>query len=75
MAVTAMDLDADGRDELVVSAPYHTVDSAYRTGAVLILPGSVLGAISGTSQFWHQDLDEVPGANESSDLFGRSLLK
>ena len=74
-SLTAMDLDADGLDELVAGAKEHSIGSESDTGAVLVMPGTALGATIVSSQFWHQDLDEVPGANEDGDQFGRSLLK
>jgi hypothetical protein len=42
-ALTALDLDADGRDELVVGAPGATVDGSTRAGAMWIHHGAGAG--------------------------------
>jgi hypothetical protein len=41
-AVAAGDVDADGRDDLIVGAPYVAVDGQNEAGAVYVFPGATL---------------------------------
>lgn len=44
-----------------------------RSGAVAILPGSVLGLTSVDNQFWHQDKAGVNDTSEANDEYGSAL--
>jgi hypothetical protein len=71
--LSALDTNADGRDELAVCAPDLNTNGIWESGAVVLLKGTVTGPSFVGSQFWHSDRDEIAGANESGDGFGTAL--
>ena len=66
-AVAMGDLNADGFDDLVASAPFDP-----HGGTVTALYGSGTGLQTVGSQVWHQDVAGVPGVGED-DWFGSAL--
>ncbi len=71
MALAAGDLTGDGRADLAVGAPLRDVAAAEQTGEVVILIGSTAGLTGAGS--WTQAPAEIPGVDETGDLFGWSL--
>ncbi|WP_031509026.1 VCBS repeat-containing protein [Streptomyces megasporus] len=73
-AVTLGDVNGDRHLDLVVGAPGEDLGDAVDTGAVTVLPGSASGVTTTGSRMLDQGTTGVPGAAESGDLFGGSLL-
>ncbi len=67
------DFDGDGSADLAVGMPYEDVGSVYRAGLVQVLYGGA-ARLTARDQIWHQGKPGVPGKNEKSDQFGRSLV-
>ena len=77
------DIDADGYDDLAVSAytedpgpscvPTPGCEPLWGAGAVTILRGSIDGLTAAGSQFWHQDVPGVPGSANQDGAFGLAL--
>jgi FG-GAP repeat/FG-GAP-like repeat len=64
------DVNNDGKSDLAVGVPYHTVSSQSHAGEAILLYGSASG-LSGTgSQAVSQSFSGVPGAAEKDDEFG-----
>ena len=70
--LAAGDVDADGDDDLAVSAP-ETSTGGWDTGVVYVFPGSASGLTATGSQLWSEDTPGVPGAIVDSSAFGASL--
>ncbi len=70
-AVAAGDLDGDGRDEIVVGAPYENtaLDNA---GKITVFPIDRANPIAGAFTMT-QDFPGIPGGEEAGDAFGSSL--
>ena len=82
-ALAMGDIDADGYDDLAVSAyteepgpsclPAPGCVPLWGAGAVTILRGSIDGLTALGSQFWHQDVPGVPGNADQDGAFGLGL--
>lgn len=68
------DLDRDGHRELAVGAPGEDLGSAADAGQVVVVPGSAQGLAPAGSAAYTQSTAGVPGASESGDRFGTSVL-
>ncbi|XXT21236.1 M12 family metallopeptidase [Sorangium sp. So ce429] len=58
-ALAAADIDDDGRDELIVGAPYHDVDGLQNAGAVAVLHPDDVGKL----QAWRTYTQKTQGAD------------
>ena len=67
--LAAGDFNADGRDELAISAD----DYIHGSGRVLVLNGSSAGLTTTGVQRWTQGSVHVPGKVEDGDHFGAAL--
>ncbi|MEU8570729.1 FG-GAP-like repeat-containing protein [Streptomyces pathocidini] len=72
-ALAADDVNGDGYPDLAVGAMFESIGSASNTGNIWVLHGSSSGLTATGSQSFNQGTSGVPGANESSDLFGKSV--
>ena len=66
------DFDADGYDDLVVSATGEDT-TADRAGIVHIIYGSPSGLLASGNQLWDQNNQYLPGVAEENDRFGLAL--
>ncbi|MFM9369921.1 FG-GAP-like repeat-containing protein [Streptomyces sp. Da 82-17] len=71
--LAAGDVDGDDYPDLAVGAFFESVGSASHTGNVWVLYGGSSGVTATGAQSFHQGTTGVPGAGESSDLFGRAV--
>lgn len=68
------DINGDGFQDLVVSAPDEDIDGVSNTGMVTVLYGSAAGVkVSSGAQSFSQSTAGVPGTDEKSDLFGADV--
>src|SRR5436190_23756298 len=72
-ALSAGDLNGDGRDDLAVGVPGEDVGGIDDPGAVNILYGSAGGLSATGNQFWSQDSAGVVDAAGVSEFFGQAL--
>ncbi|MEV0317329.1 FG-GAP-like repeat-containing protein [Streptomyces sp. NPDC050658] len=76
-ALTASDVDGDGKDDLIAGAPGEAIGSAARAGSVTVLKGGAQGILGtdGTARAaaFQQNTPDVLGAAEASDTFGAAL--
>jgi hypothetical protein len=72
-AAAAGDFNADGRDDLAVSAYEESFDAADQAGAVTVLYGSDLGLTSTGAQQWSQGSGGILDQAESDDEFGYAM--
>ncbi len=71
-ALAAGDLNADGRDELIVGAPGERVQGE-KGGAAFVFLGSQTGPTTVNGYLLHQDNIGFSGGSNDDDLFGASL--
>ena len=77
--LTTGDFDGDGRDDLVIGAPFEDVDAGRRgtiadAGAATVLYGADAGFDLGRIQYFDQGFDDaVDVASETGDEFGFAL--
>jgi hypothetical protein len=64
------DFDGDGRDDLVVAAPFETL-TASDAGLVHVIYGFLAGLIDSGNQIWAQGVGGILGDQEADDEFGR----
>jgi hypothetical protein len=69
-SVAAGDLNADGRDDLVVGVPYKTVSSQTLAGEAVALYGGTSGLTGTGAQAFSQSTAGVAGAAEKNDSLG-----
>ena len=69
-SVAAGDLNADGRDDLVVGVPYKTVSGQTVAGEAVALYGGTSGLTGTGSQAFSQSTAGVAGTAEKNDSFG-----
>jgi hypothetical protein len=68
------DINGDGYQDVVVSAPDEDIDGVSNTGMVTVLYGSAAGVdVSSGAQSFAQSTAGVPGSDEKSDLFGADV--
>jgi hypothetical protein len=68
------DVNGDGYQDLVVSAPNEDIDGVTNTGMVTVMYGSASGVkVSSGVQAFAQSTAGVPGNDEKSDLFGADV--
>ncbi|WP_430382805.1 FG-GAP-like repeat-containing protein [Streptomyces sp. P10-4] len=72
-ALAAGDVDGDRYPDLAVGAYFETIGSASHAGSVWVLRGGASGLTGTGAQSFNQGTAGVPGANESSDLFGGAV--
>ncbi|MFE7830070.1 FG-GAP-like repeat-containing protein [Streptomyces nigrescens] len=71
--LAAGDVNGDGYPDLAVGANFETIGSATHAGNVWVLRGGASGLTGTGAQSFNQDTSGVPGANESSDMFGDAI--
>ncbi|WP_328874733.1 FG-GAP-like repeat-containing protein [Streptomyces sp. NBC_00287] len=71
--LAAGDVNGDGYADLAVGAVFESIGSASHTGNVWVLRGGASGLTGTGAQSFNQGTSGVPGANESSDLFGGAV--
>ncbi|MFG2554062.1 FG-GAP-like repeat-containing protein [Streptomyces sp. NPDC048581] len=67
------DVNGDRYPDLAVGAVFETIGSASHAGSVWVLRGSASGLKATGAQSFNQGTSGVPGANETSDLFGTAV--
>ncbi|WP_405916547.1 FG-GAP and VCBS repeat-containing protein [Streptomyces sp. NBC_00728] len=68
------DINGDGYQDVVVSAPDEDIDGVSNTGMVTVLYGSAAGVdVSTGTQSFAQSTAGVPGSDEKNDLFGADV--
>ncbi|MFD8518615.1 FG-GAP-like repeat-containing protein [Streptomyces capillispiralis] len=72
-ALAAGDVNADGYPDLAVGAGFESIGTASHTGMVWVLRGGASGLTGTGAQAFNQGTAGVPGANESSDVFGGAV--
>jgi hypothetical protein len=71
--LAAGDVNGDRYPDLAVGADFESIGSADQTGSVWVLRGGASGLTGTGAQSFNQGTAGVPGANESSDLFGDAI--
>ncbi|MEU3530418.1 VCBS repeat-containing protein [Streptomyces murinus] len=73
--ITAIgDVNGDGYQDLVISAPEEDLDGVTNTGMVTVLYGSASGVNTASgAQSFAQSTTNVPGQDEKNDLFGTDV--
>lgn len=76
-AVSAADVNGDGKDDLAVGNPGESVGSAGEAGQATVLLGGADGLLDASGNArgsaWHQNSPDVPGTAESGDRFAAAL--
>ncbi|WP_420037638.1 FG-GAP repeat protein [Streptomyces sp. cg28] len=76
-ALTAADVNGDGRDDLIAGAPGEAIGDRAGAGAATLLLGGPKGLLdaggTGHSVAFHQNTPGVPGAAEPGDAFGSAV--
>ncbi|MFD7815519.1 FG-GAP-like repeat-containing protein [Streptomyces sp. NPDC059785] len=72
-ALAAGDVNGDGYADLAVSAVFEAIGDADSAGNVWVLRGGASGLTATGAQSFNQGTEGVPGANESSDMFGTAV--
>jgi hypothetical protein len=72
-ALTAADVNGDGKDDLVIGVPGEDVGSAIDAGMIQILFGSATGLTVTGNTSYHQDTTDVEGTAEGGDQMGVAL--
>ncbi|WP_371667185.1 FG-GAP-like repeat-containing protein [Streptomyces sp. NBC_00289] len=71
--LAAGDVNGDRYPDLAVGADFETIGSADQAGNVWVLRGGASGLTGTGAQSFNQGTSGVPGANESSDMFGHAI--
>ncbi|MGW1022887.1 FG-GAP-like repeat-containing protein [Streptomyces sp. NPDC002577] len=71
--LAAGDVNGDGYPDLAVGAPFESIGSGNDAGNVWVLRGGASGLTGTGAQSFNQGTSGVPGANESSDMFGDAI--
>lgn len=69
-AVSAGDVNKDGKYDLAVGVPYRAISSQSHAGTAIVLYGSASGLTGTGSQGISQNTSGVPGSAEKNDEFG-----
>ncbi|WP_308114214.1 integrin-like protein [Streptomyces brasiliscabiei] len=76
-SLAVLDVNRDGRDDLVAGAPGEAIGSRKAAGAATLLLGHAGGIVDrfgeATSVPYHQDRPHVPGVAEANDAFGTAV--
>ena len=72
-ALSAGDVNGDGRDDLAVGVPDEDVGAIVDSGAVHVLLGSATGLTATGSQLWSQNSAGIADSSETNDRFGSAL--
>jgi len=72
-ALAAGDVNGDDYPDLAVGADFETIGDADTAGNVWILRGGPSGLTATGAVSFNQGTAGVPGANESSDMFGQAV--
>jgi hypothetical protein len=72
-ALATGDFNGDGRDELVVAAPFENFGGKTNAGMVHVLRGTSTGLSATGAQIFHQNKPNVAGGAEDKDVFGFAL--
>ncbi|WP_037640044.1 FG-GAP-like repeat-containing protein [Streptomyces bicolor] len=72
-ALAAGDVNSDGYPDLAVGAPFETIGSVSHAGSVWVVRGGASGLTATGAQSFNQGTSGIPGANESSDMFGDAI--
>ncbi|MCP9206694.1 FG-GAP-like repeat-containing protein [Streptomyces sp. NEAU-Y11] len=76
-ALTAADVDGDGKDDLVAGAPGEAIGTAARAGSVTILKGGTKGILdargAADAVAYQQNSPGVLGVAQAGDTFGAAL--
>lgn len=76
-ALAVADVNRDGRDDLMASAPGEAIGSKAGAGAAWLLHGGAQGLLdangAATSVAWNQATPGVPGIAEAGDRFGDAV--
>jgi FG-GAP repeat len=67
------DFNNDGADDLAIGAPFESVGTVRRAGAVNVLYGTADGLSGLNSQVFHQNSPDVDSSAEEDDDFGFAL--
>ncbi|MCC7172124.1 MAG: FG-GAP repeat protein [Planctomycetes bacterium] len=67
------DVDADGRDDLLVGTPFQAVDGASQPGAIRVMRGTSKGVSTAGSTLWHRDTPGILGSVATSLRLGIAL--
>tara|TARA_B100001250_G_scaffold155960_1_gene134036 strand:+ start:273 stop:2711 length:2439 start_codon:yes stop_codon:yes gene_type:complete len=70
-ALLALDINNDGKSELVISSTGESIDSDFDTGHLTILNGTSNGLSTSSAIGLHQDSPNMPGTNRNGDYWGR----
>ncbi|MFD5818839.1 FG-GAP and VCBS repeat-containing protein [Streptomyces sp. NPDC127038] len=73
-ALATGDIDHDGYADVAVSSQQESISGVSTTGGVMVLRGSAKGLTGTGAVSYNQNSPGVPGANESYDRWGSSLL-
>ncbi|MGW4199332.1 integrin alpha [Streptomyces sp. NPDC005004] len=67
-------MTGDGYPDIAVGVPGEGIGSAREAGAVVLLKGGASGLTGTGAQAFNQSTSGVPGASETGDNFGRTVL-
>jgi hypothetical protein len=70
------DFDGNGYNDLAVGIPNESMEGATplaQAGVVQVIYGTSSGLAAAGNQLWHQNSDNIAGASEQYDLFGKTL--
>lgn len=73
-ALAAADLNDDGHDELIASAPGEALGSLAGAGMAQVIFGAAGGLTDLDNQVWHQNTSDINGKAEAGDHFGEALV-
>jgi hypothetical protein len=72
--VALVDLDGDGRDDLLVAAPGERVGGVVAAGAVHAFYSRSTGLAVGGDEFWRAGHSGITGQPEPNGGFGRAVV-
>ncbi|WP_307835488.1 integrin-like protein [Streptomyces adelaidensis] len=76
-SLAVLDVNGDGRDDLIAGAPGEAIGTRKAAGAATLLLGHAGGIVDrygeASSVPYHQDRPRVPGAAEPADAFGTAV--